>query len=55
MKEKFALAGANELQNSENDKGNIAGFWKGFWHGLIGLMRHLHGLGYIFLTVRCKN
>ena len=35
MKEKFTLAGANELQNTEDDKGNIAGFWKGFWHGLI--------------------
>ena len=23
--------------------------------GLIGLMRHLHGLGYVFLTVCCEN
>jgi len=35
MKEKFSAAGANELQNSENEKGNIAGFWRGLWHGLI--------------------
>ena len=35
MKEKFSPAGPNELQNSENEKGKIAGFWKGFWHGLI--------------------
>jgi hypothetical protein len=35
MKEKFSLAGANELQNSENESGNMAGFWRGLWHGLI--------------------
>ena len=35
MKEKFTLAGANELQHSENEKGQIAGFWRGFWHGLM--------------------
>jgi hypothetical protein len=35
MKEKFTTAGANELENSENEKGNIAGFWRGLWHGLI--------------------
>lgn len=35
MKEKFTPAGANELVNTENQDGNIAGFWKGFWHGLI--------------------
>lgn len=35
MKEKFTLASANELVNTENQEGNIAGFWKGFWHGLI--------------------
>jgi hypothetical protein len=35
MKEKFSAAGANELQNSENEKGTIAGFWRGLWHGLI--------------------
>ena len=35
MKEKFTPAGANELVNTENQDGNVAGFWKGFWHGLI--------------------
>ena len=35
MKEKFIPAGANELANTENQVGNIAGFWKGLWHGLI--------------------
>ena len=35
MKEKFSPAGANELINTENQDGNIAGFWKGLWHGLI--------------------
>jgi hypothetical protein len=35
MKEKFSAAGANELQNLENEKGIIAGFWRGLWHGLI--------------------
>lgn len=35
MKEKFTLAGPNELQNSVNEKGEIAGFWRGLWHGLI--------------------
>ena len=35
MKEKFTPAGANEFENLEDEKGNIAGFWRGFWHGLI--------------------
>ena len=35
MKEKLATAGNNELENSENQAGKIAGFWQGFWHGLI--------------------
>ena len=35
MKEKFIPAGANELVNTENQDGNVAGFWKAFWHGLI--------------------
>ena len=35
MKEKFTLASTNELVNTENLDGNIAGFWKGFWHGLV--------------------
>lgn len=35
MKEKFTVAGPNELENTENEEGNIAGFWKGVWHGFI--------------------
>lgn len=35
MKEKLAVAGKNELENSENQAGKVAGFWQGFWHGLI--------------------
>jgi hypothetical protein len=35
MKEKFAAAGPNELENSENQDGKIAGFWQGVWHGII--------------------
>jgi uncharacterized membrane protein len=35
MKEKFAAAGPNELENSENQSGKIAGFWQGLWHGII--------------------
>ncbi len=35
MKELFATAGSNELENSENQAGKIAGFWQGLWHGLI--------------------
>lgn len=34
IKEKFPAAGPNELVNTENQKGQIAGFWPGFWHGL---------------------
>ena len=35
MKEKFTSAGVNELANTEDQDGNIAGFWRGLWHGLI--------------------
>ncbi len=35
MKEKFTAAGRNELENTANEKGEIAGFWRGLWHGLI--------------------
>jgi hypothetical protein len=35
MKEKFTVAGRNELENVPNEKGDIAGFWHGLWHGLI--------------------
>ena len=35
MKEKLTPAGPNELEQSENAKGEIAGFWRGLWHGMI--------------------
>lgn len=35
MKEKFALAGTNELENTDKPDGKVAGFWQGFWHGSI--------------------
>ena len=28
-------AGANEMINTENPEGNVAGFWRGVWHGFI--------------------
>ncbi len=31
----FRTASANELENSEDQSGNVAGFWLGLWHGLI--------------------
>ena len=35
MKEIFVAAGPNELENSENEDGKIAGFWQGLWHGTV--------------------
>lgn len=35
MKEKFTAVGRNELENTANEKGEIAGFGRGLWHGLI--------------------
>lgn len=35
MREIFVAAGPNELENSENQDGKIAGFWQGLWHGII--------------------
>jgi hypothetical protein len=29
------LAGPNELRNMPDEDGDVAGFWKGLWHGLI--------------------
>jgi hypothetical protein len=28
-------AGPNELRNTPNEDGEVAGFWRGLWHGLI--------------------
>ncbi|MCX8159703.1 MAG: hypothetical protein N3G18_02075 [Candidatus Saccharicenans sp.] len=27
--------GPNQLEKTPNEKGKVAGFWKGLWHGLI--------------------
>jgi hypothetical protein len=35
MKKDFKTAKPNELENTENQEGEVAGFWLGFWHGLI--------------------
>jgi hypothetical protein len=35
MNKDFKTAGPNELENSENQAGKVAGFWLGLWHGLI--------------------
>ncbi len=29
------VAGPNKLEKTPNEEGNVAGFWKGIWHGLI--------------------
>ncbi len=29
------VAGPNELEKKPDQKGKIAGFWKGLWHGII--------------------
>ena len=29
------MAGPNKLEKMPNEEGKVAGFWKGFWHGLI--------------------
>lgn len=44
MKGKFTVAGPNELENSVNEKGEIAGFWRGLWHGLIAPFAFLTSL-----------
>jgi len=31
----FKTANPNELENSEDQAGNVAGFWLGLWHGFI--------------------
>ena len=35
MEMNFHTAGPSELVNSANAEGAVAGFWSGFWHGLI--------------------
>ena len=35
VKKFFVAATPNELANTESSKGEVAGFWRGFWHGSI--------------------
>lgn len=35
MKKIFVAATSNELVNTANEKGTVAGFWHGVWHGFI--------------------
>jgi len=38
------VAGPNELINTVNPEGNVAGFWKGLWHGFIAFFTFLVSL-----------
>ncbi len=38
------VAGPNELVNTPDEAGNVAGFWQGFWHGLISPITFLISL-----------
>lgn len=29
------VAGPNPAENTRNEKGQVAGFWQGLWHGII--------------------
>jgi len=29
------FAGPNEMARTENDEGEVAGFWAGLWHGIV--------------------
>jgi len=44
MKEYFTAAGPNSLENSEDENGRVAGFWRGLWHGLIAPISFLVSL-----------
>ncbi|MBU0528876.1 hypothetical protein KKF86_03860 [bacterium] len=37
-------AGANDLINSANAQGEVAGFWQGLWHGLIAIVTFIISL-----------
>ena len=37
-------AGANDLINSANSMGEVAGFWQGLWHGLIAIVTFIISL-----------
>lgn len=36
--------GPNDMVNSENPEGKVAGFWQGLWHGFIALFTFLVSL-----------
>jgi hypothetical protein len=36
--------GPNQLANSPDDEGKVAGFWKGLWHGFIVLFTFIGSL-----------
>jgi len=38
MKEVMVAPGPNPLENSNNPKNKVVGFWQGLWHGLIALV-----------------
>ncbi len=38
------VAGPNELVKTVNPEGNVAGFWKGLWHGFIAFFTFLVSL-----------
>lgn len=37
-------AGPNELRNTPDEDGEVAGFWKGIWHGLISTITFIISL-----------
>jgi len=37
-------AGPNNMEDSENQKGKVAGFWTGLWHGFISLFSFIISL-----------
>ncbi len=38
------VAGPNNMEDSENQKGKVAGFWAGLWHGFISLFTFIISL-----------
>lgn len=44
MKLKPRAASPNQLENSADASGNVAGFWLGLWHGLIAPFAFLFSL-----------
>jgi len=37
-------AGPNKMEDSKNQKGKVAGFWAGLWHGFIALFTFIISL-----------